>query len=57
MPASTKEFLDIQTTIECGFTLKRACDIIRIYSKMHGIYLENAVKEKYFGLILNRKLF
>ena len=23
MPASSKEFLDIQATIECGFTLKR----------------------------------
>ena len=22
-PASSKEFLDIQTTMECGFTLKR----------------------------------
>ena len=26
-PASSKEFLDIQATIECGFTLKRACDM------------------------------
>ena len=29
---SIKEFLDIQATIECGFTLKRVRDIIRTYS-------------------------
>ena len=26
---SSKGFLDIQTTIECDFTLKNVCDIIR----------------------------
>ena len=26
-PASSKEFLDIQATIECGFTLKRVRDM------------------------------
>ena len=31
-PASSKEFLDIQATIECGFTLKRVCDMTRTYS-------------------------
>ena len=30
-PASSKEFLDIQPTSECGFTLKRVCDMTRIY--------------------------
>ena len=34
-PASNKEFLDIQATIECGFTLKRVRDMIRTYSQMH----------------------
>ena len=34
-PASRKEFLDIQTTIECGFTLKRVRDMTKTYSKMH----------------------
>ena len=34
-PASSKEFLDIQTTIECGFTLKRVRDMKRTYSQMH----------------------
>ena len=30
-PALSMKFLDIQTTIECGFTLKRARDMIRTY--------------------------
>ena len=34
-PASSKEFLDIQATIECGFTLKRVRDMINTYSQMH----------------------
>ena len=32
MPVSSKEFHDIQATIECGFTLKRIRDMIRTYS-------------------------
>ena len=32
---SSKEFLDIQAIIECGFTLKRVRDMIRTYSQMH----------------------
>ena len=31
-PVSSKEFLGIQSTIECGFTLKRVRDIVIIYS-------------------------
>ena len=34
-PASSKEFLDIQATIECGFTLKCVRDMIKTYSQMH----------------------
>ena len=30
--ASFKEFLDIQATIMCGFTLKRVADMTRTYS-------------------------
>ena len=30
-PASSKEFLDIQATIECGFTLKRVRDMTKSY--------------------------
>ena len=32
---SSKEFLDIQATIKCGFFLKRVRDMIRIYSQLH----------------------
>ena len=32
-PASSKEFLDIQETIECGFTLKRVRDMTRRYNE------------------------
>ena len=31
-PALSKEFLDTQATIVCGFTLKRLCDMTRTYS-------------------------
>ena len=31
-PISSKELLDIQTTTECTFTLKRGCDMIRTHS-------------------------
>ena len=34
-PVLSKEFVDIQATIECGFTLKCVCDMIRTYSQMH----------------------
>ena len=32
-PASTEEFLDIQATIECAFTLKDVCDMTRTYRR------------------------
>ena len=32
-PVSSKEFFDIQATIECGFTLKRVSEMIRTYSQ------------------------
>ena len=32
-PASSKGFLDIQATIDPGFTLKRVCDMARTYSQ------------------------
>ena len=31
-PAWRKEFLDVQTNIDCGFTLKRVRDMARRYS-------------------------
>ena len=33
--ASSKEFLDIQATVECGFTLKLVRDMIKTYNQMH----------------------
>ena len=36
--AVVKEFLDIQITLECRFTLKRVRDMIRIYSQMDRTY-------------------
>ena len=37
--ALSKEFLDIQATIECGFALKRVRDMTRTYSQ-DTFYLE-----------------
>ena len=34
-PVSSKKFLDIQANIECRFTLKCLCDMIRTYSEIH----------------------
>ena len=31
---TSKEFLDIQATVECGFTLKRVRDMIRTYRQI-----------------------
>ena len=35
VPAPSKESLDIQASIKCGFTVKRVRDMIRTYSQMH----------------------
>ena len=35
VPALSKDFLDIQATIECGLTLKRLRDMTRACSQMH----------------------
>ena len=35
MPVSSKVYLDIQASIECGFTLKYVRDMIITYSQMH----------------------
>ena len=36
-PALRKEFLDIQATLECRFTLKRVFDMIRTYSHLYDL--------------------
>ena len=38
-PASSKELLDIQAIIECGFTLKGVRNMIRTYSIEHTLQL------------------
>ena len=48
MPLWSKEFLDIQTTTECRFTLKRVCDMTRIHSS-------SAYRSKQFIIILGTK--
>ena len=50
-PASSKEFLDIQATIECGFTLKRVRDMIKTYSHATGCLLDYDYFKKNYQLI------
>ena len=50
MPVSSKEFLHIQATIECRFTLKRICDMIRTCSLMHQtVHISNHNTAQSFG--------
>ena len=49
---SSKEFLDIQAAIVCGFTLKRVCGMIRTYiqdqdSYLSGIFCIEKVSQNY----------
>ena len=44
-PASSKEFLDIQATMECGFTLKSVRDMIRTYSQVRVLQLLKELKK------------
>ena len=37
-PASSKGFLDIQATVECGFTLKLVRDMIKTYNHSDGVF-------------------
>ena len=45
-PASSKEFLGIQATIECGFTLKHVRDMTRTYNAKGTFSYSNKVKNK-----------
>ena len=45
MPVSSKEFLDTQANIECGFTLKCVRDMTRTYSQLERFF-ENLFKRK-----------
>ena len=55
-PASSKEFLEIQATIECGFTLKRVRDMTRTYSQtkpflIYNLNITTALNRKLSGYI------
>ena len=50
--ASRKEFLDIQATIECGFTLKRVRDMTRTYSHSF-LYFVFSAKWSIFILVFH----
>ena len=43
-PVSSKEFLDIQVTIECEFTLKHTRDMIITYSLDIKLYKKTTTK-------------
>ena len=44
-PDSVKEFLDIQASIECRFTLNRVHDLIITYSQRVKYYEKNGFEE------------
>ena len=44
---SSKDFLDIQATTECRFTLKCVCDMIRTHSQYFIINLRKKAKSIY----------
>ena len=47
-PASSKEFLDIQATVECGFTLKLVRAMIKTYNQVDR-YTEEDHGNKYLA--------
>ena len=57
VPVSSKAFLDIQATIECGFTLKRVRGMIRTYSykKLYCSYGQNNMYVSGYPTVLAKK--
>ena len=56
-PVSSKEFLDIQATIECAFALKCVRDMIRTYSLKYCILNMNISKfQQFWGKLLSSLL-
>ena len=53
-PVSSKKFLEIQATIECRFTLKRARDMKITYSQTQS---NKYVKQLLLSCILEREIF
>ena len=60
-PALSKEFLDIQATVECGFTLKFVRDMIKTYNvlkdfqNMHKEYIISTLSTVYKLHILKKQ--
>ena len=50
-PVLSNEFLDIQVTLECGFTLKRVRDMIRTYSQIKFLFPK--ITERFHELLLH----
>ena len=55
-PPSSKEFLNIQAALECGFTLKRVRDMIQIYSQRKQLVCLNHWTYKYLSLFVLLKI-
>ena len=53
-PTSSKEFLDIQATMECEFTLKRIRDMTRTYSQMQRTDKYSEHSSIIWPVLLNR---
>ena len=54
-PASSKDFVDIHATIECGFTLKCVPDMTRTYSQTGYFLLK--VEIKHCNIIIDGRNF
>ena len=52
-PALSKEFLDIQETINCGFTLKLVPDMAKTYSQMHSTHKYSQESSTIWPVCLN----
>ena len=55
-PSSSKEFLEIQATIECRFTMKRVRDMTRTYNQLYPGILKFSKKHTDGPLTLNSSL-
>ena len=59
-PALSKQFLDIQATIQCGFTLKNVRDMTRTYNqlkKYNDTWQEKVTKAKSNKIYTNKGVY
>ena len=57
MPALSKEFLDIQETTDCGFTLKHVCDMIKHTVAVSYVFMFKLVSKFEVDFLNNVFLF